>query len=275
MKNQRKRQKDLDVLKSGVPTMPVFILVRPQMAENIGMAARAMMNCGIYDLRIVAPRELPTCEVALSASSGADAILKSARVFDTVEQAVSDLNFVFATTARARYLAKDVVTTQNMPDVLKKMNIEPSKIGVLFGCERTGLENEELNVADALLTIPLNPEHTSLNLSQAVLLVGFVCFNVLFSGFEKKAEALENKVATKAELCSFLEKLDRILLQNGYYWLEDKRPKMQSNLNNIFFKAGLTSQEVRTLHGVLNFLSLDEEKIKKDLQLNKKSDINY
>ena len=241
-----------------MPSMPVFILVRPQMAENIGMAARAMMNCGIYDLRVVAPRELPTEEGALSASSGADAILKNAKVFGTLQEAIADLSCVFATTARTRHLAKKVVTTQDLNNEFKKIDAPLSKVGILFGCERTGLENEELTAADALLTIPLNPEHTSLNLSQAVLLVGYACLNA--SSFDKckKAQTPENEPATKEQIAAFLDKLDAILIKNGYYWLPEKRTKMKQNLDNIFFKASLNVQEVRTLHGVLNFLTKEK-----------------
>ena len=260
MKNQNKRQKDFWELKSKMPPMPVFILVRPQMAENIGMAARAMMNCGIYDLRIVAPRALPTDEHALSASSGADVILKNATVFDTLDDAVADLSYVFATTARTRDLAKKVVTTQALNAEFSNLDIPLSNVGVLFGCERTGLENAELASADALLTIPLNPEHTSLNLSQAVLLVGYACLNAISTDGCKQAQTPENLRATKVEVASFLEKLDSILTQNGYYWLAEKRPKMKQNLDNIFFKASLTAQEVRTLHGVLKFLTKEDEK---------------
>ena len=260
MKNQNKRQKDFDALKSKMPAMPVFILVRPQMAENIGMAARAMMNCGVYDLRVVAPRELPTDEKALSACSGADVILKNATVFDTLEDAVADLSYIFATTARTRHLAKSVVTTQELEKSFQQLCMPLSKVGILFGCERTGLENEELTVADSLLTIPLNPEHTSLNLSQAVLLVGYACLNASAFTECRKAQTPENEPATKEAVSSFLDKLDSALIENGYYWLAEKRPKMKQNLDNIFFKASLTAQEVRTLHGVLKFLTKEGEK---------------
>ena len=148
MKNQNKRQKDFENLRNEHPAMPVFVLVRPQMAENIGMAARAMMNCGIYDMRLVSPRELPTDEAALSASSWADVILRNARIFDSLEAAVSDLNYLFATTARTRHIAKPVSTTQDLKTLFRKLKISQDKIGILFGCERTGLENEELLLAD-------------------------------------------------------------------------------------------------------------------------------
>lgn len=257
MKNQAKRQKDLSALKSKVPPAPVFILVRPQMAENIGMAARAMMNCGIYDLRVVAPKELPDDEKALAASSGADPILKGAKIFDSLNEAVADLSFVLATTARARHISKTVVRAGDIGAYLGKT--DPAKAGILFGCERTGLENDELECADVLLTIPLNPEHTSLNLSQAVLLVGYECLKALHKGDLKAAKTPENPLASKAEIQVFLDKLNAALTQKGYYNLSEKRPKMQQNLDNIFLKSGLKRQEVRTLHGVLNFLLRDKK----------------
>lgn len=258
MKNQAKRQKDLAVLKSKMPSLPVFILVRPQMAENIGMAARAMMNCGVYDLRVVAPRESPFDEKAYAASSGADPILREAKVYNDLKSAVSDLNFVLATTARPRHLSKPVFEAAEMQKVFEKASMALSKIGVLFGCERTGLENEELECADALLTIPLNPEHTSLNLSQAVLLVGYECLKSVDYGQLKAAETPENPLADKADIQMFLDKLNTALTEKGYYRLTDKRPKMQQNLDNIFLKAGLTKQEIKTLHGVLKSLIRNE-----------------
>ena len=254
MKNQAKRQKDLAVLKSKMPSLPVFILVRPQMAENIGMAARAMMNCGVYDLRVVAPRESPFDEKAYAASSGADPILRETKVYKTLKEAVADLNFVLATTARPRHMSKPVFEAseiqQSFPDTISSL----SQTGILFGCERTGLENEELECADALLTIPLNPEHTSLNLSQAVLLVGYECLKMVNAGLLKSAETPENPPADKADIQLFLDKLNDALTEKGYYRLTSKRPKMQRNLDNIFLKSGLTKQEVQTLHGVLKSL---------------------
>ena len=254
MKNQAKRQKDLAVLKSKMPALPVFILVRPQMAENIGMAARAMMNCGVYDLRVVAPRESPFDEKAYAASSGADPILRETKVYPTLNEAIADLNFVLATTARPRHLSKQVFNASEICDVFQNMSVPLSKVGILFGCERTGLENEELECADALLTIPLNPEHTSLNLSQAVLLVGYECLKAINMDTLKAAETPENPIADKADVQMFLDKLNAALTEKGYYRLSDKRPKMQQNLDNIFLKAGLTKQEVQTLHGVLKSL---------------------
>lgn len=262
MKNQKKRQKDLNELKQKAPHTPVIILVRPQMAENIGMTARAMMNCGLYDLRVVAPREMPTDEKAYSASSGADSILKNAKVYNTLMEAVGDLQYVLATTARARHLSKPVLYASDIGKFLSQTNCDCSHIGILFGCERTGLENSELEAANMLLTVPLNPEHTSLNLSQAVLLVCYECQKALRSKLSlASAQITEpNPQATKQEIALLLEKLNLLLEERGYYSIADKRPKMQQNLDNIFQKASLTSQEVRTMHGVLNTLASTAKK---------------
>jgi len=256
LKNLIKRQRTLDDLKhKSSLDMPVFILVRPQLAENIGMAARAMMNCGIYDLRVVSPKVSVTYEKALSASSGADAILKSAKVFDSVDEAVSDLKFVMATTARSREVAKPVITTCQLDECLNTLSLPLSSVGVLFGCERTGLENTELTLADILLTVPLNFAHTSLNLSQAVLLVGYAFFTVMSSDASNKAETPKAEPATKGEISAFLNKLNLTLTQKGYYSADDKRPKMENNLNNIFLQRQLSSHDIRTLHSVLRFLT--------------------
>ncbi len=255
MKNQKKRNKDFTTLKAASLRMPVFVLVRPQMAENIGMAARAMMNCGLYDLRLVKPKQSPVDEKALAASSGADVILKNAKVYDTIEQAVCDFDFVFATTARSRAMDKPVVLASNLVSFyMEKQSLQLDKTAVLFGCERTGLENSELALSDALLTVPLNPEHSSLNLSQAVLLIAYefekVCKNPSFQG----AVEPQNMKASKEMELRFLNFINALLTKKGYYPSDDKRVKMETNLNNIFLKAELSEQEINTLYGVFKHL---------------------
>ena len=258
MKNQKKRNKSLSLLKEKGLWAPLFILVRPQMAENIGMVARAMMNCGLYDLRLVQPKAMPTDEKALAASSGADPILKGATVFDTLEAAVADLNSVVATTARPRDVEKDVLTVEAFSKLLPQMEREGQKVGILFGCERTGLENEELTFADKIITIPLNPEHSSLNLSQAALLVGYECMK---AGLQKTSDKVKGRVpAQKKELDAFLGRFERLMDDAGYFRLAEKKPRMLRNLNATFVRAGLTAQEIKTWHGVLNSL---ERKIQK------------
>ena len=242
---------------------PVFILVRPQMAENIGMAARAMMNCAIEEMRLVAPREDYLSEEAIRSSSGAERILRNAKLFATLEEAVADLQFVLATTARPRDMVKPVYTPEEAAGCLKANGA--LKTGILFGCERTGLQNDEIVGADAILSVPLNPEHTSLNLSQAVLLVGYAYLNALTP---QKLEVKKNLPAPKIELQLFLKFLDSLLEENNYYKVPDKKPRMRQNLEDVFHRAGLTSQEIRTFYGLFNTFS------KKDLQKEEKSDIN-
>ena len=233
---------------------PVFILVRPQMAENMGMAARAMMNCGLYQMRIVAPRDNPKCEKALRASSGADEILLNARVFDSLEEACSDLTCLFATTARIRDMVKPVYTAESAVPRLAEQLEKGGRTGILFGPERTGLENDEVAFTDGIIEIPLNPEHTSLNLSQAVLLVGYECFKGLL--LKRISVAHETDVpATKSEMDMFLTHLETLLQERDYFKIADKKPRMLRNLTNIFTRNALTAQEIRTLHGVLNALT--------------------
>ncbi len=233
---------------------PVFILVRPQMAENMGMAARAMMNCGLYQMRIVSPKENPTCEKALRASSGADEILLQAQIFDSLNEAMADLTYVLATTARGRDMVKPIFTAQTAVSQLAGHMESNGRTGILFGPERTGLENDEVAAANGIIEIPLNPQHTSLNLSQAVLLVGYECFKGLFQ--HKLTTTSEADVlATKSELDAFLSHLETVLEERDYFRLADKKPRMLRNLNNIFTRTDLTAQEIRTLHGVLNALT--------------------
>ena len=152
---------------------PVIILIRPQLAENIGMTARAMMNCGLYHLRLVSPREDHLSPKAVSASSGADKILENAQIYASTEEAIADLHKIYATTARRRDMIKEVMTADFAADQITTAENSGIRCGILFGPERTGLHNDDVCLADSIIEIPLNPEHCSLNLSQAVLLVGY------------------------------------------------------------------------------------------------------
>src|SRR5262245_32864458 len=152
---------------------PAIILVRPQLAENIGTAARAMLNCGLTDLRLVKPRPAMPHPRAIAASSGADEVIEKARIFASVEEAAADLDHLYATTARARDQLKPVVTARQAATEMRGHIAAGEKAGYLFGPERTGLENDELLLADVLVTVPLNPKFSSLNLAQAVLLLSY------------------------------------------------------------------------------------------------------
>ena len=231
---------------------PVVILVRPQLSQNIGMVARAMMNCGLSELRVVNPREEVVTPESISTSSGAGQILKEAQVFDSLESALSDIQFSLATTARERDMAKRVYTPIKAG---KKMNLllkKKAKIAYIFGPERTGLENEDLLLADGLLRIPLNPVHPSLNLAQAVLLV---CWSWWQQNQSEEIKLERGNVpAAKIELTTFLKFLEQTLENKKYFCWPDKEKRMRQNLENIFSKIELTSSEIKTLYRIVKVL---------------------
>lgn len=238
-------------------TGPAIILVQPQLSENIGTTARAMMNCALSDLRLVRPREDWLQERAFRAASGADAVLQAARVFERTEDAVADLTHVYATTGRNRYMVKRVVTPRLCAAEMRDHIAAGRGCGVMFGPERTGLENDDIVLADTVLTVPLNPEHCSLNLAQAVLLVGYEWFQVAGDGPAEASmtKGAKGRLANKQELVMFFEHLERELDDCGFLRLPDKRPTMVRNLRNLFQRAEMTEQEVRTMHGVVTELA--------------------
>lgn len=231
---------------------PIIILVRPQLAKNVGMVARAMMNCGLSKLRLVTPRENHLSAEALSASSGAQVILEQAVVYSTLEEALSDLHYVVATTARSRGLSKPVYFPDELvPKVAEKI-FQNQQVAFVFGPERTGLENNDIILADSLLTIPLNPVHSSLNLAQAVLLVGWIWWQQSLK--KRKIVVKSNSSAPKKELDFFLKFLIKHLENKNYFQIENKKEKMKQNLKNIFTKSALTSAEIKTLYRVIKRL---------------------
>jgi tRNA/rRNA methyltransferase len=237
-----------------IPTAPVFVLVRPQLAENVGTAARAMMNCAVADLRLVAPREDWLSEKAVAAASGAESVLRHARAYDSTEAALADCHRVYATTARRRDLIKPLMVPRHAAGVMRAGIGAGQRIGVMFGPERTGLENDDVALADAIVEVPLNPAHASLNLAQAVLLVGYEWFQ---AGVERPpVELVANgaEPADHAMLMTFFKHLEAELDACGFLRNADKRPGMVRNLRALFQRAQLTVPEVRTLHGVVKEL---------------------
>ena len=230
---------------------PVIILVDPQLGENIGTAARAMLNCGLTELRLVRPRDGWPNEKAVSAASGADCVLKEARLFDRVEDAIADLRHVYATTARDRYMVKRILTPRVAAAEMRQFMTGGEGCGILFGPERTGLVNDHIALADTVLTVPLNPAFSSLNLAQAVLLIGYEWFT---AGDETPGAQLvtgHSQTATKEELLRFFGHFEEELDRSGFLRTADKRPGMIRNLRNLFQRAQPTAQELRTLHGVI------------------------
>jgi tRNA/rRNA methyltransferase len=242
-----------DPTTAGVPPgpSPAVVLVNPQLGENIGTAARAMLNCGLTDLRLVAPRDGWPSEKAATASSGALAVIENARVFDTTAEAIADLERVYATTARRRDMTQRIVTARRAGEEMRALCATDTAVGVLFGPERTGLLNDDLALADTLITIPLNPGFSSLNLAQAVLVVGYEWWLTGDRTPDDYLHAGGGRLATKGEMQNLFEHLEAELDDCGFFSTEDKRPGMVRNIRNMLQRARMTEQEVRTFHGMI------------------------
>ena len=230
---------------------PAIILVEPQLGENIGTAARAMMNCSLDDLRLVRPRDGWPSDKAIAAASGADAVLAKARLFPDIPAAIADLVHVYAATARDRDMVRREVTPRHAAQEMQARLAMAEPCGVLFGPERTGLLNDDVALADTVLTMPLNPGFSSLNLAQAVLIVGYEWFTSGASAASERLRRGGSRPATKAELLNFFEHLEEELVRNGFLRNRESRPSMVRNLRSLFQRAQCTEQELRTLHGVV------------------------
>ncbi|MDQ2068167.1 RNA methyltransferase [Xinfangfangia sp. CPCC 101601] len=230
---------------------PAIILVRPQMGENIGGAARAMLNFTLDRMRIVAPRDGWPNPKAVAMASGAGRVLDHAGLFPDVASAVADCDYVFATTARGRELVSEVVTPERAMAMARAMAAEGKKIGILFGPERAGLENDDIVHANAIITVPVNPEFFSLNLAQAVLLVAYEWGR---QGSEVPASVMElagKDMASKSEVQALGDHYEEKLGAAGFFYPLDKAPSMKLNLRNMWSRLGLTRSEVQTFHGML------------------------
>lgn len=234
---------------AGVGPPPVIVLVRPQLGENIGKAARAMLNFGLVEMRLVAPRDGWPNPAAGPAASGADAVLENAQVYDSVADAVADCAHVYATTVRKRGVTKPVVT----PEVAaREIRGAHGRSAILFGPERSGLETDDVAVARQIVTVPINPEFGSLNLAQAVILIAYEW---------SKGAALASPPATEIappapqeELDGMIGQLDALLEAANFYHPPDRAPVTRRTLRTLLTKPAWTSQEVRTLRGVLSSL---------------------
>ncbi len=233
---------------------PAIILVRPQLGENIGTAARAMLNCGLMDMRIVAPRDGWPNVKALNAAAGADAVIGRVRLYDTVAEAVGELDLVYATTARGREMVKPVVTPRIAAENLRAKS--RAKAGILFGPERSGLNNDDVSLADAIIEVPLNPAFSSLNLAQAVLILSY---EWRIAGGETEAQqtlaASQNTTATKSEITNFFNMLEDELKKRDFYPTPAMQPKMARNMRNMFQRIQLSQQDVQSLFGIFKALS--------------------
>jgi tRNA/rRNA methyltransferase len=234
---------------------PAIILVNPQLGENIGMSARAMLNNALGELRLVSPVHGWPNDKAIKPSAGADVVLDAAQLFDTTKQAIANLSHVYATTARDRDMTKRVLTARAAAEEMRRVIAEGGKPGVIFGREAWGLNNEDVALADTLVTIPMNPAFSSLNLAQAVLLIGYEWFQ---SGDASPAidERIpkNTRLASKEELVGMFEHLEAELDDCGFLRPPEKRPTMVNNIRNMFQRASMTEQEVRTFRGIISGL---------------------
>jgi TrmH family RNA methyltransferase len=238
-----------------IPGSPVVILVRPQLADNIGAAARAMANGGLFHLRLVAPRDGWPHERAWRTASGADRILDAATVFPDVAAATADLHRVFATCPRPRHIIKPVLTARGAASELRAVAARGLSAGVLFGPERAGLDNDDMAAADTLVRYPLNPDFMSLNLAQAVLVVAYEWWLAEDDTPPRTLMTNETRVAHKSEVDNFLEHLVRELDASGFLRNKAKRPGMVRNIRHFFERGEVTEQELRTLHGMVTELA--------------------
>ncbi len=237
---------------------PVVILVEPQLGENIGTAARAMLNCGLTDLRLVNPRDGWPSEKALAASSGATRVLEAAQVFATTATALEGIHHVYATTARPRDMNKTVLEPRAAAGVMRRAEAAGERNGILFGKESKGLHNDDVVLAGAIIEARLNPEHTSLNLAQAVLLVGWEWWMAgPASSFQHREdrEADLKPAALQSDILNMFEHLEHELDEAGYFYPEEKRVIMVRNLRNIFHRADMKASEVRGMRGVIKALT--------------------
>ena len=251
------------------PDTPVVILAEPQLGENIGTAARAMANFGLQEMRLVRPRDGWPSETADKAAAGAVFVTQNASVYDTMEEAVGDLTYVYATTARPRDMHKPVVSPQSAArQIHERTKVGEGRSGLMFGRERWGLNNDEIALSDAICMAPVNPEFASINIAQAVLLLGYEWFKqgstvslgrrTQFDGMDGEGmgmAAKDTRPATKKELIGFFEHLEKELDHAGFLWPPEKRPNMVRNLRHMFQRLQATEQDVRSLRGIVSSLS--------------------
>jgi tRNA/rRNA methyltransferase len=230
---------------------PAIVLVRPQLGENIGKAARAMLNFGLADLRLVAPRDGWPNPSAGPAASGADVVLEQARVFDTVAEAVGDCAHVYATTVRKRGLVVPVVSPEEAAREIRS-HAEPSAI--LFGAERSGLETDEVAIAQKIVTVPVNPAFRSLNLAQAVILVAYEWSKHEALAVPTEGDPPEPR-ATQAQLEGLIGQLDDALVAADYFHPPDRTPATRNTIRTILTKAGWSNREVQALRGMIRALA--------------------
>jgi tRNA/rRNA methyltransferase len=241
---------------------PAVILCEPQLGENIGTTARAMANFGLWDLRLVNPRDGWPNEKAIAAASKADHVIDKVRVFETTEAAVADLSLVFATTARRRDLQKPVFGPEEAAQRAIAHIDTGAKAGILFGRERWGLFNEEVAISDAIVTLPVEAAFASLNIAQAVLIMAYEWRRQTDLGQKLLFTETVAEPATRDQLVGFFDQLENALDRSGFFTAPDKRPTVINNIRAMFSRGPLSAQEVRTLRGIISSLDRKHERPK-------------
>ena len=246
-----------------------IILVEPQLGENIGTTARAMLNFGFENLILVNPRDDWPNEYAIKAAAGAIKVIEKTRVFKNLEDALSEFNFAFSTTIRPRDMVKPVNGLEKMAEKSYKKLEMKQKIAFIFGREKSGLTNHQISLTDEIIEIPTNKDFSSLNLAQAVILVVSELNRFGVSYAKEEIVIPDSFPANKKDLISFFNHLERALDDSGFLKPLEKKPTMMMNIRNIFNRSNLTDQEVKTLRGIITALlrwpsyEKDEEKTKK------------
>ena len=237
-----------------VNTRPVIILVAPQLGQNIGAVARIMLNFGYRELRIVNPRDGWPNPDAIVNASGADEVLENAQVYARLEDAIADLQYVYATTPRNHDMIKSIESPEGAALYHASFMQEGGRVGILFGCERAGLTNDDVALSQGIITIPTNPEFSSLNLSHAVGVVCYAFMMALDAPEKWHFRTGKTSIANQEELIAFQTHLESLLVESGFLRDEKKKPIMVRNIRNIFNRMNLTSQEIQTLRGAFKSL---------------------
>ncbi len=247
-------------------TAPAIILVEPQLGENIGTAARAMANFGLKELRLVNPRDTWPNEAAEKASANAIEVVKNATLFETLEDAIADLHYIYATTARPRDMVKPVLSPESAAKLIHEKQQQSAKTGILFGREKSGLTNTDVSFCDAIIIAPVDPTCASLNLAQAVLLMGYEWLKqaeITSLGRETQYDGpaqegtryKHSKPATKQELAALFAHLKSELELSGFLRTVEKTPQMMRNIRNMVIRMHPTDQDVRTMRGIIASLA--------------------
>lgn len=245
-------QQDLEAL----PTpQPYVILMETQLGMNAGSVARAMMNFGLHKLRLVAPRCDHLCKEAIGASVGAEIILQQAEIFADLPSAIADLHKVIGTSDRLRDMVKPCADARMAMKKIHTFHQKNLKVGILFGREKNGLMNDDLALCDDLLTIPTNPDFSSLNLAHAVALVAYEWFCYPKKSADTPLDYNQSREATRFEVYNFFQHLEEELDKSGFLRIPGKKATMVRHIRNMFLRCNLSEQEVRTLHGIVAYLT--------------------